>query len=36
MAERELWRDYIIIEKDEEYYNAAVKRFAEEKNLLDC
>jgi len=35
IAARELMRDYIIIEKDEEYYNAAVNRFAEEKSLLD-
>jgi len=35
IAARELLRDYIIIEKDKEYYNTAVARFAEEEGVLD-
>lgn len=35
IAARECQRGYIIIEKDEEYYNTAAKRFAEKPNLLD-
>ena len=35
IAARELQRGFIIVEKDEEYYNVAVERFAEKENLLD-
>ena len=35
IAARELQRGFIIVEKDEEYYEVAVERFAEKENLLD-
>lgn len=35
IAARECQRDYIIIEKDEEYYNTAVERFIVKEGLLD-